>query len=113
MDDIVIWFEREFSHLGFTLTPLTYNPFNFTPMRGIQYTTPQGRTIGLRVRLTPELTDDLRGNQTHETMRDEYRELIKQEMYREIETRRLPITWVKGFVDFTPTKKITKFKFNG
>lgn len=104
MGEIERWFEREFGPLGFYLTPLMYNPNDFTPMRGVMYNNGNedcnlcGRLTSIKI--TPELANDITlpfGT----TPEDEYKDFLTREIERFLneQTR-----------TFTPRKFITKHK---
>ena len=116
MEELEVWFERELAPYGFSLTPTMYNPENFSPMRGILYAHPdnngQNRIRKLRIQITPQLTNDLQGwGRTYENEVDDYREMVIDEIMRELITYGYPNPFVHKPIRFTPTKKITKFKF--
>jgi hypothetical protein len=102
MEEIEVWFERELTPYGFHLTPMMYNPHDFSPMRGIMYThrhNGANRTVKLRVRITPELANDLQA--------------YGNEIIREVESmgQTNPFGYEPRPIDFTPKKEITKFRF--
>lgn len=59
MDEITTWFEEEFGHLGFTVTPLMYDPETFTPVRGVLWRRPDGAYLRTNIGLKPEMTHEL------------------------------------------------------
>ena len=90
---------REFGHLGFELTPVLYNPFDFTPSKGVMY----GNRM-THIKITPELANDLSGGFVPlPDPVEEQRNLIRTEIMRFLE---------ENSKDFTPRKIITKLKFN-
>ena len=117
MEEIEVWFERELAPYGFHLTPIMYNPHDFSPMRGIMYThrhNGANRTVKLRVRITPELTNDLQAyGRTYQNEVDDYREMVINEIIREVESmgQTNPFGYEPRLIDFTPKKEITKFRF--
>ena len=86
MDEITTWFEEEFGHLGFTVTPLMYDPETFTPVRGILWRRPDGAYLRTNIGLKLETTNE------------SIRELINT--FLEENTSK----------DFKPKKKINKIK---
>ncbi len=95
------WFLEEFGPYGFTLSITQYNPYTFSPSKVV--IAPSGWFT--RIRLTPELADDLRGwGVTYESQVEGYRELIRQELYRQYPEVFKP-------KDFTPKQNLSKFKF--
>jgi hypothetical protein len=117
MEEIEVWFERELTPYGFHLTPMMYNPHDFSPMRGIMYThrhNGANRTVKLRVRITPELANDLQAyGRTYQNEVDDYREMVINEIIREVESmgQTNPFGYEPRPIDFTPKKEITKFRF--
>jgi hypothetical protein len=95
------WFLEEFGPYGFTLSNTVYDPYNFSPHKRVIH--PNGYIT--RISLTPELANDLRGwGVTYESQVEYYRELIRQELYRQ---------YPKVFKpkDFKPKENLLKFKF--
>jgi hypothetical protein len=117
MDEIENWFENEFSPFGFNLTPTIYDVNTFTPMRGVMYTYSDdywdSRTVKLRTRIGPELIQDMSmyGLSQNDII-NEIRCVLRSELIREVELFGLPNPFGDTLIDFTPKKKITKFKFN-
>jgi hypothetical protein len=115
MEEIEIWFEEEFGHLGFSLTPIMYNPFDFTPMKGVMFENEDGLRL-TRIRVTPALANDLSGGfvplPDWSWPVQELRELIRQEIYRFLDEPVYVNQSLNKPKDFTPKKKITKLKFN-
>lgn len=113
MGEIERWFEDTLGHLGFSLTPTMYNPENFTPIRGILYTHPinggQRRCVKLRTSVTPELVHDISGIDVVQ----EYKDLLVEELVREIESGGLPMPnfGTPKPINFSPIKEITRFSF--
>lgn len=106
MEEIEVWFENEFGPLGFSLTPLMYDTTSFTPTRGVMFESVDGFSL-TRIRITPELTNDLSGGFVPlPDPREEMRELVRQEIHRFLEQH------LNKPKDFTPKKKVTKLKFN-
>ena len=117
MGEIERWFEDTLGHLGFTLTPTMYNPDTFAPIRGILYTYPingeQRRCVKLRTSVTPQLVQDVRGWGVVNDVVQEYKDLLVEELVREIERSGLPMPnfGTPKPIDFSPIKEITRFKF--
>lgn len=106
MDEISQWFEEEFGHLGFILTPLMYNPENFTPHRGVLFRHPRingGHTFKTNLQITTELANDL-PNIDHVL---EYKQLVTEYVNRFLESHGLSLD---GLIDFKPIKKNIKLK---
>jgi hypothetical protein len=104
MDDIVEWFEFEFGPLGFSLTPLMYDPYTFSPVRGVRFKLPNGGPMLLtRIRITPNMNIDA----VFDITSDEYKELIRNEIVFFLENE---ISNINKEKDFKPTKKINKLK---
>ena len=104
MDDIVEWFESEFGSLGFSLTPLIYDPYTFSPVRGVRFKLPNGGPMTLtRIRITPNINIDM----ALDIPIDEYKELIRNEIVFFLENE---ISVINKEKDFKPTKKINKLK---
>lgn len=94
------WFLEEFGPYGITLSPTIYNPYNFSP--GKRVLLPNGYCT--LITLTPELADDLRGwGVTYESQVEGYRELIRQELYRQHPE-------VFKSKDFKPKKNLKKWE---
>jgi len=95
------WFLEEFGPYGLTLSNTVYDPYNFSPYKKVVL--PNGYFT--RIKLTPELADDLRGwGVTYESQVEGYRELIRQELYRQYPEVFKP-------KDFKPKENLLKFKF--
>jgi hypothetical protein len=95
------WFLEEFGPYGFTLSVTMYNPENFSPSKKVIH--PNGYFT--RISLTPELANDLRGwGVTYESQVEGYRELIRQELYRQYPEVFKP-------KDFLPKQNLSQFKF--
>ena len=95
------WFLEEFGPYGLTLSSTIYDPYNFSPHKKVIL--PNGYFT--RISLTPELADDLRGwGVTYESQVEGYRELIRQELYRQYPEIFKP-------KDFKPKENLLKFKF--
>lgn len=95
------WFLEEFGPYGFTLSNTVYDAYNFSPHKRVIH--PNGYFT--RISLTPELADDLRGwGVTYESQVEGYRELIRQELYRQYPEVFKP-------KDFKPKENLLKFKF--
>ena len=86
MDEITTWFEEEFGHLGFTVTPLMYDPETFTPVRGILWRRPDGAYLRTNIGLKPEMTN--------ESIRERINTFLEENTGK----------------DFKPKKKINKIK---
>lgn len=86
MDEITTWFEEEFGHLGFTITPLMYDPETFTPVRGILWRRPDGAYLRTNIGLKPEMT--------HESLIESINTFLEENSSK----------------DFKPKKKINKIK---
>lgn len=98
MGEIEEWFEREFGHLGFDLTPTMYDPFSFVPCRKVMY-----GGMMTHIKVTPELANDLSGGFVPlPDPVEEMRNLIRGEIMRFLD---------ENPRDFTPKKRITKFNF--
>lgn len=99
MDKITTWFLEEFGHLGFDVTPVMYNPENFTPVKGVLWRGPNGAYIRTNIDITTELVDDITGID-HVL---EYKSLVRDSVNLFLES--------KGYIkDFKPRKKISKIK---
>lgn len=95
------WFLEEFGPYRVTLSNTVYDPYNFSPHKMVVL--PNGYVT--RIKLTPELADDLRGwGVTYESQVEDYRELIRQELYRLYPEVFKP-------KDFKPKENLLKFKF--
>lgn len=95
------WFLEEFGPYGFKVTHTVYNPDTFIPCKQVIH--PDG--FKTRVNLTPELANDLRGwGVTYESQVEDYRELIRQELYRQYPEIFKP-------KDFKPKQNLNQFKF--
>lgn len=111
MDEISQWFEQEFGHLGFIVSPLMYDPENFIPHRGVLFRHPQingGHTFKTHLRITPGLANDLSGGFGH--LPDpvlEHKQLLTEAVNTFLESHGLPLD---GLTDFKPIKKISKLK---
>jgi hypothetical protein len=102
VDEIEEWFEREFGHLGFTLTPIMYDPTMFTPMKGVMFENGDGLRL-TRMRIVPELANDVTGGFAPlPDPEQERRDLITREIYRFLDKQEPK--------NFTPKKNITKHK---
>ncbi len=114
MGEIEEWFEIEFSHLGFSLSPLMYDTTNFSPMRGVMFESVDGLRM-TRIRITPELVNDVSGwGVPNDFFVQELKELVRQEIYRFLEEPLEPIytdQFLNKSKDFTPKKKVTKLRF--
>jgi len=96
MDEISQWFEDEFGHLGFMITPLMYDPENFIPVRGVLWRRPDGNHIKTNIGIYPELVADLAAVV-------EYKSLLRDAVNNFLESQ--------GYIkDFKPKKKINKLK---
>jgi len=100
MDEISQWFEEEFGHLGFMITPLMYNPETFTPVRGVLWRRPDGNHVKTNIGIYPELVDDLI---SHVDPVVEYKSLLRDSVNNFLESQ----DYTK---DFKPNKKINKLK---
>ena len=95
------WFLEEFGPYGFTLTQTLYDPETFSPSKKVIH--PNGYFT--RINLTPELANDLRGwGVTYESQVEDYRELIRQELYRQYPEVFKP-------KDFKPIEILPKLNF--
>ena len=104
MEDIVEWFESEFGPLGFSLTPTMYDPYTFSPVKGVRFMSPNGGPMVLtRIRITLNINIDA----TFEISIEEYKELIRNEIVFFLENE---ISVINKEKDFKPTKKINKLK---
>ena len=97
MNEISEWFLNEFGHLGFSLTPIMYNPDTFTPVKGVIFKPYNGPMIVTRIRIAP-IFEDIIG----EDIETEYKYIVTQEIHRFLEEQ--------GIKDFKPTQKLNKFK---
>jgi hypothetical protein len=105
MGEIEEWFEREFGHLGFDLTPTMYNPNDFSPQRGVIYNDGTSNLCDMmtHIKIIPELANDLSGGFVPlPDPVEEMRNLIRGEIMRFLD---------ENPRDFTPKKRITKFNF--
>ena len=95
------WFLNEFGPYGFRLSATIYDPETFSPTKKV--IDPNGRFT--RVKLTPELANDLSGwGMTYESQVEEYREMFKETLYHLYPEIFKP-------KDFRPIKKIPKLSF--
>ena len=98
MDEISQWFLNEFGHLGFSLTPIMYDPDTFfTPLKRVTFKPYNGPMIVTRIRISTIIADTL-----GEDIETEYKYIITQEIHRFLEE--------EGIKDFKPKQKINKFK---
>jgi len=95
------WFLSEFGQYGFTLSVTQYHPDFFTPSKVV---CEPGSGRFTRIRLSPELADDLRGGFVpYEHHVEGLRELVRMEMRRQY-----------GHLlrkDFKPIEKLPKYSF--
>lgn len=111
MDEISQWFEQEFGHLGFMVTPAIYNPDDFTPIRGVLFRHPRingGHTFKTNLRITPELANDISGGFVH--LPDPvlvHKQLLTEAVNTFLESHGLSLY---SLTDFKPIKKISKLK---
>lgn len=111
MDEISQWFEQEFGHLGFIVSPLMYDPENFIPHRGVLFRHARingGHTFKTHLRITPGLANDLSGgfgNLPDPVL--EYKQLLTEAVNTFLESHGLPLY---GLTDFKPTQKLNRFK---
>lgn len=105
MNEVELWFETEFSRLGFSLSPIVYDPVTFTPRRYVIYKFRNGELVNTGIMVTPELVQDLHDYHNVDA-EQEYMELVRQEIYRFLDT--FEDTTSR---DFSPRKKIYKFNF--
>ena len=95
------WFLEEFGPYGLTLSSTIIDAYTFSPCKKVVL--PNGYVT--RIKLTPELADDLRGwGVTYESQVEDYRGLIRQELYRQYPEIFKP-------KDFKPKENLLKFKF--
>jgi len=97
MDEISQWFLNEFGYLGFSLTPIMYNPDTFTPLKRVRFKPYNGPMIVTRIRIST-IIEDIIG----EDIETEYKYIVTQEIHRFLEEQ--------GIKDFKPKHKINKFK---
>lgn len=98
MEEIEEWFLNEFGPLGFLLTPTLYNPYTFTPSKGVLF---RGRNVGIihtNINLCLDVTEDVVGID----VKTEYKNMITQLICRALEEYTV--------IDFRPKKKISKLK---
>jgi hypothetical protein len=108
MDEISQWFENEFGHLGFTVTPIMYNPDNFSPVRGVLFRHPRvssNYTFKTNIHISTQLIDDV--SHSNFNIETEYKELLTEAVVQFLNIHGLSIEDLK---DFKPIKKINKFK---
>ena len=108
MDEISQWFENEFGHLGFTVTPTMYNPDNFSPVRGVLFRHPlvnSGYTFKTNIQISVQLIDDV--SHSNFNIETEYKELLTEAVAQFLNIHELSI---EGLKDFKPIKKINKLK---
>lgn len=97
------WFYSEFGQYGFTLSPTMYDAITFCPMKLVQS---PDRSIRGRIKITPELADDLRGwGMSYDHQVEELRELIRMEM-------RIQYPNILKPNDFKPKKELKKLNIN-
>lgn len=101
MSEIEEWFLSQFSDWGFSMSPMIYDPVNFTPCRMVLWEDQNGRTINTGIKITPDLASDINHHYLNPVL--EYRELI--------------IGYINNFLleqnrkkDFKPTQKLNRFK---
>jgi len=100
MDEISQWFEQEFGNLGFMLTPVMYNPYDFTPMRGVLWQRPDGSHVKTNIRVPTDVSNDIIYNLDPVL---EHKSLIRDYVNLFLES--------EGYTkDFKPKKKISKLK---
>lgn len=98
------WFYSEFGPYGFTLSPTMYDVNTFAPMKIVQS---PDRDIRSRIRITPDLADDLRGWAVpYDHHVEGLRELVRMEMRRQY-----PNILSKSN-DFIPKKELKKLDIN-
>lgn len=100
MGEIETWFLEEFGHLGFTVTPTLYNPFDFTPSKGVMY---NDRMTNIKI--VPEMVQDISGGFV--PLPDpvvEYKQLLREAVELFLNENGIS-------ADFTPNKNITRFRF--
>jgi hypothetical protein len=95
MDEIEEWFLQEFSHLGFTTTPLMYDPFTYIPIKKVIY---NNRITNISI--SSDLAHDL--SYYIDNHIQSYKEMIREIVDTFLNEQRIV---------FTPNKKIIKFKF--
>lgn len=104
MGEIEEWFIEEFSRYGFSVGPTMYDVTSFSPTKPIMLTR-NGQMRKTRAHIVPEMVNDITGH-FGISPTDEYKSLIREEIYREFGTD------LSYLLDFTPKKKITKLRFN-
>ena len=117
MNEIEEWFNEEFGHLGFSLTPVIYDPTDFSPRKGVLY---NGLMTHLKV--TPQLATDVQSS--FGSLADEYREMLKQGIYLFLLKKEFdydydgtePMDFEVEYLyrkdrKLDPKKKLPKFKF--
>jgi hypothetical protein len=108
MDEISTWFENEFGYLGFEVTPTMYDPYNFSPVRGVLFRHPRvngGYMFKTNIQISTELTNDL--SHFHFNVETEYKEILTEAVNQFLNHHGLLIG---GLKDFKPIKKISKLK---
>jgi hypothetical protein len=113
LSEIEEWFLEEFGHLGFSITPTTYDPFTFVPHKGVMYRTDQGDRL-THIKITPDMIHDLNSYFRLDS-EQEYKNLLRMAVTDFLENQTYRAEWVTPqptVIDFTPKKKITKFRFN-
>tara|TARA_Y100000389_G_C17467740_1_gene527239 strand:- start:2650 stop:2955 length:306 start_codon:yes stop_codon:yes gene_type:complete len=100
MDEIEEWFLEEFGHLGFSTTPTLYNPFDFTPSKGVMY---NDRLTNIKI--IPEMVNDISGGFVPlPNPVVEYKQLLREAV--ELFLNENGVT-----TDFTPNRNIIRFRF--
>lgn len=102
MGEIEEWFLEEFGHLGFSTTPTLYDPYTFTPSKGVMY---DSRLTNIKI--IPELANDISGGFV--PLPDpvvEYKQLLREAAEQFLINNGITTT------DFTPNRNIIRFRFN-
>ena len=65
MNEIEEWFLNEFVDWGFSLSPMIFNPEDFSPCRMVLWEDQNGRTMNTGIKITPEDRKSTRLNSSH------------------------------------------------
>jgi hypothetical protein len=100
MNEIEEWFLNEFVDWGFSLSPMIFNPEDFSPCRMVLWEDQNGRTMNTGIKITPDLATDVNHHYLNAVL--EYRQLIIGHINR--------FLLENGKKDFKPRKKLNKLK---
>ena len=102
MDEISTWFENEFGHLGFQVTPIMHSPYDFTPIRGVLWRRADGAYIRANINISIGLTNDMTSSYNLDPVL-EYKSLLMDAVNYFLESQNYE-------KDFKPKKRISKLK---